>query len=151
MSRRFIYLRWSGREDPKDPFSNSTGLYQLVQEVGRLVGNNDSPTMSCGSDTSTIYKILTTEQWHAFQQAEIFAGTPLDQDDGYIHMSYQAQVAQTHKKFFGGSKDVVLVHVDSTLIDPVTLVPETNRGGTAVYPHIYGTIPLAAVIKTEPL
>ena len=108
--------------------------------------------MSAADATTTIYKILTTEQWTAFQADGVFEGNPLDKDDGYLHMSYLPQVAKTHEKFFGGRHDVLLVHVDSSaLLDSGTVRPEANRPGGDVYPHIYGTIPIAAVIKTEPL
>lgn len=103
------------------------------------------------SNDTTIYKILTTEQWTAFQADGVFEGNPLDKNDGYLHMSYLPQVAKTHEKFFGGRNDVLLVHIDSALLDAGTVRPEANRLGGDVYPHIYGTIPIAAVIKTEPL
>jgi uncharacterized protein (DUF952 family) len=103
-----------------------------------------------GSDT-TIYKILTPEQWTGFQDASLFEGNPDDKNDGYIHMSYHSQIARTHKKFFDGRDDVLLAHVDPAMLDPGTLRPEANRPGGSVYPHIYGTIPMTAVVETETL
>lgn len=103
-------------------------------------------------DTATIYKILTSEQWTTFQETGVFEGNPLDLNDGYLHMSYQHQIHGTLEKFFGGAKDdLQLVHVNPALLDSGTLQPEANRPGGSVYPHIYGKIPLAAVIKTETL
>jgi uncharacterized protein (DUF952 family) len=101
--------------------------------------------------STTIYKILTIDQWTSFQESGVFTGNLLDVDDGYVHMSYEAQVPKTREKFFSGREDILLVHVNSTLLKEDTLRPEANRPGGDVYPHIYGTIPIEAVIKTEPL
>jgi hypothetical protein len=46
---------------------------------------HSSATMTDGS--TTIYKILTIDQWTSFQESGVFAGNPLDVDDGYVHMS----------------------------------------------------------------
>jgi uncharacterized protein (DUF952 family) len=112
--------------------------------------------MSAPTDDNdtTIYKILTIDQWEAFQASGVFSGNDMDQDDGYLHMSYRPQVDKTHQKFFGGRHDgsILLLHVNTDLLDDKgTLRPEANRPGGDVYPHIYGTIPLRAVVKTEPL
>ena len=34
-----------------------------------------------------IYKVLTLEQWGAFQRGKVFKGSPADLSDGYIHLS----------------------------------------------------------------
>lgn len=101
-------------------------------------------------DTSIIFKILTAGEWALFQESGVFAGNPLDIADGYIHMSYRPQVPKTVLKFFAGQDNLKLVHVNSTLLVSI-LRPEANRTGGDVYPHIYGTIPLDAVVLTENL
>ena len=99
--------------------------------------------------TTTIYKILTTEEWADFQHSGVFRGNPLDQQDGYIHMSYQEQVKKTVQKFFcGRESEIRLVHVDTTLLHQGALRPESNKPGGDVYPHIYGSIPIQAVLRT---
>ena len=102
------------------------------------------------SSTTTIYKILTTEEWTEFQNSGTFRGNPLDQQDGYIHMSYNEQVNKTVQKFFAGREsDILLVHVDTVLLFDNELRPEQNKPGGDTYPHIYGTIPINAVIRTS--
>jgi uncharacterized protein (DUF952 family) len=94
-----------------------------------------------------IYKILTHGEWSTFQTNGIFTGNPLDEQDGYIHMSYYEQVQKTYQKYFE-NQDVVVVHVNSLLLNPGELRPEQNKPGGDTYPHIYGTIPISAVITT---
>jgi uncharacterized protein (DUF952 family) len=99
--------------------------------------------------TTTIYKILTNNEWCEFQHSGMFTGNPLDLQDGYIHMSYSEQVQKTYQKFFQNKIDnVVVVHVNALLLNPNELRPEANKPGGDIYPHIYGTIPLSAVLKT---
>ena len=110
------------------------------------MSHNESTT---STPTTTIYKILSIEEWAEFQNSGIFRGNPLDQQDGYIHMSYYEQVNKTVQKFFfGRESEIRLVHVDTTLLFENELRPERNKPGGDMYPHIYGTIPIKAVIRT---
>ena len=87
-----------------------------------------------------------------FQNCGIFRGNPLDEQDGYIHMSYYEQVHKTVQKFFTGCEsDIRIVHIDTTLLHDNELRPERNKPGGDIYPHIYGTIPINAVIRTTTL
>jgi uncharacterized protein (DUF952 family) len=97
---------------------------------------------------TTIYKILTNDEWSTFQTNGIFTGNPLDERDGYIHMSYCEQVQTTYQKYFE-NQDVVVVHVSTPLLNPGELRPEQNKPGGDTYPHIYGTIPISAVVTTS--
>lgn len=66
-------------------------------------------------------------------------------------MSYYEQVNKTVQKFFPGREsDIRLVHIDTTLllVENSELRPERNKLGGDIYPHIYGTIPINAVIRT---
>lgn len=95
------------------------------------------------------FKILTSAQWAAFQAAGSFAGAPVDLADGYIHLSAEDQVAGTLEKHFAGQIGLVLATVDLEQVsDPVRW--EESRGG-ALFPHVYGVLPLAAVVDTRAL
>jgi uncharacterized protein (DUF952 family) len=107
-----------------------------------------TPASMIAAET-TIYKILTIEEWDEFQKIGTFIGNPLDQWDGYIHMSYYDQVHKTIQKFFAGREsEILLVHVNTALLHENELRPERNKPEGERYPHIYGSIPINAVIKT---
>jgi uncharacterized protein (DUF952 family) len=92
---------------------------------------------------TTIYKICETAQWAQAGRNGVFRGSAVDLADGYIHFSTAAQVADTAAKHFAGMPDLVLLAVeDEDLGD--ALKWETSRGG-ALFPHLYGPLPLAAV------
>jgi uncharacterized protein (DUF952 family) len=97
----------------------------------------------------TIYKICSAELWRQAQGAGLFAGAPLDLADGFIHFSTAMQVAETAAKHFSGAIDQVLVAVDAASLGGA-LKWEPSRGGN-LFPHLYGSLPLAAVLWVEPL
>jgi uncharacterized protein (DUF952 family) len=91
----------------------------------------------------TIYKICETAQWAQADRNGAFRGSAVDLADGYIHFSTAAQVADTAAKHFAGMSDLVLVAVEAEELGGA-LKWETSRGG-ALFPHLYGPLPLATV------
>lgn len=96
-----------------------------------------------------IYKICPTNLWQQAEAAGVFDGAPIDHADGFIHFSTADQVAETAAKHFAGQTDLVLVAVDAARLGPA-LKYETSRGG-ALFPHLYGPMPLSAVVWARPL
>jgi uncharacterized protein (DUF952 family) len=92
------------------------------------------------------YKILTADQWAQFQLAGEFTGAPVDLADGYIHMSTAEQLDETLAKHFAGQSNLVIATVNLTQLGDA-LKWEISRGG-ALFPHYYGALPMAAVVKT---
>lgn len=98
---------------------------------------------------NTAYKILTAEQMKALEQDGSFAGAPVDMGDGYIHLSTAGQLQGTLDAHFAGQEGLWLAAVDlDALGDAVKW--ETSRGGQS-FPHIYGALPLDAVIAYSEL
>ncbi|MCJ8142777.1 DUF952 domain-containing protein [Ancylobacter sp. A5.8] len=97
-----------------------------------------------------IYKIAPSSLWERAKNAGFFEGAPVDLADGYIHFSTAAQARETAARHFKGHGDLVLVAVDAGKLDAVLLKWEPSRGG-ALFPHLYGPLPLAAVAWVRPL
>lgn len=98
---------------------------------------------------TTIYKICDAALWRAAERQAAFAGAAVDERDGFIHFSTALQVAETAARHFAGADDLVLVAVDAAALGPA-LAWEPARGG-ALFPHLYGALPLAAVRWVRPL
>lgn len=96
-----------------------------------------------------IYKICSQPLWTAAEAANVFEGAPVDAKDGYIHLSTACQVRETAEKHFAGQDDLLLVAVDSERLG-MALRYEISRGGD-LFPHLYGPLPLAAVVWVKPL
>ena len=98
-----------------------------------------------------IYKISDVALWNEAKRLGVFTGAPVDVADGFIHFSTAAQAAETAARHFAGRADLVLVAVDADALG-AGLRHEPSRGG-ALFPHLYGTLQLAAVrwVKALPL
>jgi len=96
-----------------------------------------------------IYKICDTTLWREAERVGLFRGAGIDMQDGYIHFSSREQVADTAAKHFAGMADLVLVAVDAQTLG-ADLKWEPARGG-ALFPHLYGVMPLSAVAWVKPL
>ncbi len=95
-----------------------------------------------------IFKIVAAEEWRA-AAAGVFLGSEVDRKDGYIHFSTAAQTPETAAKWFAGRADLVLAAVKADSLGPA-LRWEPSRGG-ALFPHLYGALPLAAIAWARPL
>jgi len=98
---------------------------------------------------TTIYKICDRAHWRAAEEAGTFRGVGIDERDGYIHFSGGTQVEETAARHFQGAADLVLVAVDADWLGSA-LRWERARGG-ALFPHLYGALPLASVRWIKPL
>jgi uncharacterized protein (DUF952 family) len=97
----------------------------------------------------TIYKICEQDAWRAAERAGTYPGSQLDRCDGFIHFSAVDQAAETAAKHFAGQTGLMLIAVDAGALGPA-LKWETSRGG-ALFPHLYGALPLGAVRWARPL
>ena len=102
-----------------------------------------------GPVPAIIYKICDAALWRDAERAGVFGGAAVDLADGYIHFSTAGQVAETAARHFASQADLVLVAVDAAALG-AALRHEPSRGG-ALFPHLYGTLPLSAVRWVKPL
>lgn len=96
-----------------------------------------------------IYKILADAAYDAAKSEGRFMGTSDDLRDGFIHLSAAHQVAGTLAKHYPGQGDLLLVAVDADALGPA-LKWEESRGGD-LFPHLYGPLPLEAILSIEQL
>jgi uncharacterized protein (DUF952 family) len=97
----------------------------------------------------TVYRLLATEAWQRAQAAGSFLGTEHDLRDGFIHFSTAAQVAETAARHYPRQVGLSLLWVSVAALGSA-LRWEPSRGG-ALFPHLYGPLPLGAVTRSEPL
>ena len=96
---------------------------------------------------ATAFKVLTADQWAQFQEDGVFHGAPVDLADGYIHLSAADQLHGTLTKHFAGQSRLVIAEVDLGALGE-TVIWEVSRGD-ALFPHIYGPLPMAAVVGVQ--
>ena len=92
---------------------------------------------------STLYKILSQEDWAAMLREGRLLGASIDLRDGYVHLSSGAQVRETLSLHFAGRAGLRLLAVDGAGLGEA-LRWEPSRGG-ALFPHLYAPLPLRAL------
>ena len=97
----------------------------------------------------TIYHVCRHAEWKAACAAGAYDGSSQDQADEFIHFSGAEQVVASAAKHRAGQVDLVLVAVDAAALG-AALHWEASRGG-AMFPHLYGPLPVAAVRWAKPL
>jgi uncharacterized protein (DUF952 family) len=97
----------------------------------------------------TIYHLAHEADWARARAGVPYHGAADCRRDGFIHFSTAAQLAGSAARHRPGARDLVLVAVDAARLGPA-LRWEPGRNG-ALFPHLYGPLPMAAVIETVPL
>jgi uncharacterized protein (DUF952 family) len=96
-----------------------------------------------------VYKIIEAAAWGRAVDTGVFLGAEIDLNDGYIHLSTAAQVADTARLHFAGREGLVLVGLEADVLGPA-LKWEASRGGD-LFPHLYGPLDPALAIEVRPL
>jgi uncharacterized protein (DUF952 family) len=90
-----------------------------------------------------IYHICRREEWEKAQAAGRYGGSSQDAADGFIRFSTAAQVEESAARHRAGQSGLVLLAVDPEALG-AALKWEPSRQG-ALFPHLYGELPLAAL------
>jgi uncharacterized protein (DUF952 family) len=90
-----------------------------------------------------IIKLLRADEWADFQASGVFAGSPDDLRDGYIHISAPNEVAATAAKWFADAKGLMALTLDADALGDA-LKWEPARGGV-LFPHLYRPLRLDEV------
>lgn len=91
-----------------------------------------------------VYHILPQAAWDLAQQKGNYAPSSI-QTEGFIHCSMFTQVIGSANLFFKGQSDLLLLQIAADQLQ-ATLVYENTMGGNELFPHLYGTLNLGAVI-----
>ncbi|MET4805355.1 DUF952 domain-containing protein [Limibacillus sp. MBR-115] len=100
-------------------------------------------------ENKRIYHICRADEWAAAEAEGRYLGSSQDRADGFIHFSGAEQVEASAAKHRAGQDNLVLIAVDPARLGDA-LKWEPSRGGH-LFPHLYGPLPLTAVIRTWPL
>jgi uncharacterized protein (DUF952 family) len=95
-----------------------------------------------------IYHLAACEAWHHAQHVGEYR--PKDfATEGFIHCSHVHQLLEVANRHFRGREDLVLLIVDLSKLR-YQVIEENLAGGTMLFPHIYGPLPVEAVADTLP-
>jgi uncharacterized protein (DUF952 family) len=96
--------------------------------------------------TQYIYHLAACEAWQHAQGVGEYR--PKDfETEGFIHCSHLHQLVEVANRYFRGRKDMVLLVIDLSQLS-YQVIEENLAGGTMLFPHIYGPLPVEAVADT---
>lgn len=91
-----------------------------------------------------IFHLVKKEDWKKYKKEARYRPESLD-SQGFIHCSSGRDVEDTANRLFKGEEDVLLIVINTTLIEPELRYENDGETGPK-YPHIYGPLNLDAVI-----
>ncbi len=100
-------------------------------------------------DSALVYKICPAAAWQAAVAEGVYRGSADDLRDGFIHLSTGAQLEGTLSRHFAGQRDLVRVAINPADLG-AGLRWEPSRGG-ALFPHLYGELPVSLAREVAPL
>jgi uncharacterized protein (DUF952 family) len=100
-----------------------------------------------------IYHIAAGSDWEQARRDGLYQwstrGVTLAQE-GFIHASTAPQVAPVANAFYQGDAGLVVLVIDTDLVEP-EIRYEQPPGSEETFPHIYGPLSAAAVVRVLPL
>jgi uncharacterized protein (DUF952 family) len=97
------------------------------------------------SENKIIYKIFRVHEWAAAKKSGMFAGSPDDLRDGFIHFSTAEQLRGTIEKYFSAQDEIILASFDAEGFGD-RLKWEISRGGMH-FPHLYARLPQSEMLQ----
>lgn len=74
------------------------------------------------------------------------------EDEGFLHASYADQVQGVLDRFYADLTDpLLLLVIDPAQLDVEVIAESPGPGVNELFPHIYGPLPVAAVVDVVPL
>ena len=106
-----------------------------------------------------LYHLALADEWRQARSTGVYArstrGLGLEQV-GFIHASYAHQLAATYARFYGDAGPVVLLTIDPGRLGQAGIAVRAEPGASSpeaaaeLFPHLYGPLPLAAVLAADP-
>jgi glutathione S-transferase len=98
-----------------------------------------------------LFHLALAADWLQAQSTGEYSGSAIGRTlhgEGFVHCSFAEQVRSVADRYYRDHDDVILLRVDPALLTSEVRV-EPAPGTSERYPHIYGPIPLTAVMRAE--
>ena len=96
-------------------------------------------------NTDPIYHITTRSDWRKARSSMLYHPSSLE-TEGFIHCSALNQVCSSAHCYFYGQTGLVLLEIDPT-VSGMKVQWENTTGGEELFPHLYGPLPVRAVLR----
>ncbi len=92
-----------------------------------------------------IYHVVQPDYWQQFSEKQAYT-PPTFVEEGFIHCCTEAQINYVLTTYFVGTKALLLLKIDSTLLNAELKIEPANGQH---FPHIYGAINKNAIIAVQ--
>ena len=104
--------------------------------------------------TAPIYHLAFADDWRDAEERGDYRistrGATLD-EVGFLHAGHGHQVAGVAERYYADvTEELVLLVIDPDRLG-VPLVEEVPPGGDEAFPHVYGPLPVSAVVAVRPV
>jgi uncharacterized protein (DUF952 family) len=96
-----------------------------------------------------VFHIVSVAAWPAAEASGSYRPESLA-TEGFIHFSNAGQVAATANRYYREVDGLQVLEVDPALLG-AELRPETSPSTGELFPHLYGPLPIGAVVAIHPL
>lgn len=93
-----------------------------------------------------IFHIAINDDWR--ERSDTYVPSAFD-GEGFIHCSTADQLKPVANGFYAGRDDLVLLTIDMSKVSGIVVFEDIYNAGEE-FPHIYGPLPLTAIVKAEP-
>jgi len=104
---------------------------------------------------ATIFHIALAGDWAAAQEAGAYTTSTRGRslaEEGFVHCSRADQWPAVRDAFYADvTEPLLLLQIDTTRLDVPVVEEAAEPGRVETFPHVYGPIPLDAVVKAIPL
>ncbi|MGB7860393.1 MAG: DUF952 domain-containing protein [Acidimicrobiia bacterium] len=98
------------------------------------------------NESSNLFHIAEPSDWD--QRTDSYAPAAFE-TEGFIHCSTADQLEAVAASFYAGRDDVILLTVDPKALVSGVVYEDLYEIGEE-FPHIYGPIPLSAIVESRP-
>ena len=93
---------------------------------------------------SIIFHITKRKQWEKVKLKGVYRDNTVD-SQGFIHCSTSQQIAKVSNTLYHAQRELVLLWIDTNRVQ--SEIKYENSESKELYPHIYGTLNVDAVVK----
>ena len=106
-----------------------------------------------------IYHLIPADDWATAQASGVVAPESLA-TEGFVHNSRADQVPGVVERYYAGRDDMLLLSIDESLLGLDVVweapahpdgTPNTEAEEAQRYPHVYGPMPVSAVVEVAHL
>jgi uncharacterized protein (DUF952 family) len=102
---------------------------------------------------SELFHVALAEDWAAAEATGEYTTSTRGRsltEEGFIHCSFAEQVDATAARFYADVDDAVVLRIDPGRLSSRVVVEDLDGTGER-FPHVYGPIPVSAVVGVRPL